>query len=164
MTRPALRSVPPILRRLVLFAAGWLVLTGDVASVGPLGAAVVALATATSLWLLPPDSSRWHPAELVRFVPYFLSQSWRGGLDVAARALLPRRTLAPELVAYHVSLPDGPARRFFAAAIGLLPGTLTTELDGDRLTVHALDRSLPVASMLRELEERTAALFGVPPR
>jgi multicomponent Na+:H+ antiporter subunit E len=164
MTRPESRSVAPVIWRLVLFAAGWLVLTGDIASVGPIGAAVVALAAAASLWLQPPGSLRWHAAGLVRFVPYFLSQSWRGGLDVAARALLARRPLAPGLVDYRVSLPEGPARRFFAAAIGLLPGTLTTELEGDRLTVHALDRRLPVATMLQELEDRTAALFGVPPR
>jgi multicomponent Na+:H+ antiporter subunit E len=155
------RAAAPVIWRLALFTGAWVVLTGGIATAGLLGVAVIVASTAVSLQLQPPGTWRWSGAGFVRFVPYFLRQSVSGGFDVAGRALLPRGPLAPGMVEYAIRLPDGPARRFFAATIGLLPGTLTTELHGARLTVHVLDRALPVASMLRELEDRTAALFGL---
>ncbi len=67
------------------------------------------------------------------------------------------------MLEYAVRLPDGPARRFFTAAIGLLPGTLTAHVETARLTVHVLDRSLPLATTLQALEDRIADLYGLPP-
>jgi multicomponent Na+:H+ antiporter subunit E len=162
MSRPA-GTIRTIVWRLAMFTGGWVVLTGAFPAAAPLAVATIVAATATSLWLQPAGSWRWDPAGFARFVPYFLHQSITGGLDVARRALLPARPLAPGMIDYPVRLPDGPARRFFAAAIGLLPGTLTAELHSGGLTVHALDRHLPVVPMLRKLEDRTAALFGLPP-
>jgi multicomponent Na+:H+ antiporter subunit E len=162
MSRPA-GLVRPVLLRLAMFTGGWIVLTGAFPAAAPLAVAAILAATATSLWLQPAGSWHWNPIGFARFVPYFLRQSMTGGLDVARRALLPTSPLAPGMVDYAVRLPDGPPRRFFAAAIGLLPGTLTAELHSGGLTVHALDRHLPVVPMLRELEDRTAALFGLPP-
>lgn len=158
----AVHAARAALWRLALFTAAWCVLADGIAVGGLVGAATIGSATAVSLYLQPVGSWRWTVAGLVLFVPYFLRQSVSGGLDVAGRALLPHRRLAPALMDYPLRLPDGPARRFFAGAIGLLPGTLTAELHADHLTVHVLDRNLPVASMLGELERRTASLFGVP--
>jgi multicomponent Na+:H+ antiporter subunit E len=149
--------------RLAMFTGAWFVLTGTFPATAPLGVAVILAATATSLWLQPVRTWRWHVAGFLRFVPYFLRQSIVGGLDVARRALAPRNVLTPGMVEYAIRLPEGPPRRFFAAAIGLLPGTLTAEMHSGSLTVHVVDRALPVARRLRELEDRTAALFGLPP-
>ena len=46
------------------------------------------------------------------------------------------------------------------ATLGLMPGTVGIELDGDRLHIHALDSGSPVAAEIRALEDAIAALFG----
>jgi multisubunit Na+/H+ antiporter MnhE subunit len=53
-----------------------------------------------------------------------------------------------------------------ADAISLLPGTLSADLAGGRLTIHVLDRNMPVHAELEALEARVAAMLeaGVPRR
>jgi multicomponent Na+:H+ antiporter subunit E len=120
-------------------------------------------AVAASLLLVPPGSGVTMGG-LLRFVPYFVVHSLRGGFDVARRALHPRLPIDPGYHDHPLRLPDGAARTFFAALVGLLPGTLGVEIREGRLRVHVLDRKMPTAGTLRELEERVADLFGVEAR
>jgi multicomponent Na+:H+ antiporter subunit E len=149
--------------RLLLFASGWFVLTEGSAGGWVIAALAVAAATLASAKLLPSPVTGWRVRGMARFVPFFLHQSLAGGLDVAARALAPSRAIAPAVIEYPLRLPDGPARRFFAATMGLLPGTLAAQLHRDHVSVHVLDATLPVLVTLRALEARTADLFGLPP-
>jgi multicomponent Na+:H+ antiporter subunit E len=149
--------------RLLLLAAAWLVMTEGGTSGGGVAALALAAATAASALLLPAPVARWRLSGLARFVPFFLRQSLAGGVDVARRALAPSHAVRPTFVTFELRLPDGPSRRFFVAATGLLPGTLTARLDGNEARVHALDAALPVTDTLRALEVRTADLFGLPP-
>jgi multicomponent Na+:H+ antiporter subunit E len=48
----------------------------------------------------------------------------------------------------------------FIDSISLLPGTLSADLRGDLVTVHALDVRTDVVEGLATLERRVAALFG----
>jgi multicomponent Na+:H+ antiporter subunit E len=99
---------------------------------------------------------------MARFLPFFLWQSLRGGIDVARRALHPRLPLAPLLLDYPLRLPDGPACTFLANTVSLLPGTLSADLENGCLTVHVLDGSQPdVSAELQSLEALIADLFGV---
>lgn len=150
------------LPRAALFALAWMTLAEGQAKGWAIPLLGVAAATLASLALLPPGRGRWRLPGLLRFLPFFLHRSVHGGIDVARRALDPRLPIDPGPIVYTVRLPAGAARTFFAGVLGLLPGTLGTELRGRRLRVHALDRRLPVAATLRELEERVADLFGVP--
>lgn len=104
-----------------------------------------------------------HFGALARFVPYFLGSSLLGGLDVAWRALHPRRPIAPALVRLPLRLPQGTPRTFLATVVSLLPGTLSVEIEGSILVVHVLSRSDDSVRALRALEERVAGLFGVVP-
>lgn len=158
------RRAALIVRRVAAFGGLWMILTeGSLAGV-PLAAAAVAAATWASLRLQPAPTP-WSAAGLARFVPFFLAQSARGGVDVARRALLAGSRVSPGWIEYRLRLPDGPARSFFAASVGLLPGTVTAAVTRDALIVHVLDRRQPVEHTLGALEERTAALFrtGLPP-
>jgi multicomponent Na+:H+ antiporter subunit E len=147
--------------RTVVAAIAWLVLTGvDLRS--PFLAAVIIIASGVaSLWLVPPGvtSLRWRG--LARFVPFFLGASALGGIDVARRALDPRQAIAPELVEYRLRLPSGAPRSVFTATVSLLPGTLSAQLENDRLTIHVLDQGMPVRRTLSRLESRVAALYGL---
>ena len=88
-------------------------------------------------------------------------ESLRGGVDVALRALHPRLPLAPALLAYDLRLAPGLARIFMVNVVSLLPGTLSADLSGSGLSVHVLDRNLPVQHQLQALEQQVAMLFGV---
>lgn len=147
--------------RLILFALLWWVLTEGEVSSWWIGVPVVIASTLAS-WLLraaPAWSCR--PVGLGRFVAAFLWQSFRGGLDVAFRALHPHRPLAPDLKIYTLRLPAGPARVFLANTLSLLPGTLSADIRDERLTVHALDGNLPVLESCQVLELLVADLFGL---
>jgi multicomponent Na+:H+ antiporter subunit E len=97
---------------------------------------------------------------LVRFLPFFLVESVRGGLDVAARTLVPHMRIAPGLGSYRTRLNGGAARLLFANCVSLLPGTLSAELDGDVLQLHLLDARQSPEAELRRLESVVAQVFN----
>lgn len=145
--------------RAVLLALVWWALT-EGAGGWLFGVVVVGLATFASLWLAAPG----HRPSLrgtLRFVPYFLAQSLRGGIDVAYRALHPRLPIAPAWRFYELRLPIGPARVFLMNALTLMPGTLSVEIEGDNLRIHVLDGRAPIEPALRRLETHVAQAFGV---
>jgi len=144
----------------VVCAAMWAALTGaDPASLA-IGAPTVALAVAASL---RADASP--PVRLLlfaRFLPYLLGQVFAGAWSVARRSLSRHPRFDPGEVSYRLGLRSGPARSVFMMAVTVTPGTLSAQLDGDRLLVHALDRGADVRSELSALESRVAALFDEP--
>ena len=97
---------------------------------------------------------------LAQFIPLFFWESFKGGIDVARRVLGPRLHVAPGLLDYRLGLTLPSARVFFVDLVSLLPGTLSADVQGDRLRVHALDRSVNPAGDLRRLERLVAAIFG----
>ena len=158
---PGARAVPLALA--VLLALLWSVLTGGAASSWIVGVPSVAAALlCVRLTAGPSQSWRLSPLGAWRFVAFFVRESVRGGLDVAARVSAPRLRIAPGLVRHGWRLPaDGPARALFALTASLLPGTLVARLGEREVLIHALDASTPVAHELAALEERVAALFAV---
>lgn len=164
--RLAIYNSPPgmigaLILRGGLLTAAWIVLTGASLAYWGLAALIIVAATATSLGVMPPGAWRWTALGLARFIPFFVHQSVRGGFDVSRRALRLRMPLDPGFVEYRLRLPAGPARVFFANSVSLQPGTASVGIEGEVLTVHALDLGMPVEESLRDLEARVAGLFGV---
>lgn len=164
-TRPAIAEPPSrrrprsILVRGALFAAAWAILTGAEPASWIIGAPAVIAATWVSLRLAAPRCRSVSVAGLLRFGAYFLRASLSGGIDVAQRVLRPRLPIEPGLRKYRMRLRDPAARVVFVNAISLLPGTLSADLDGDLVRVHALDARADVQVELQALERRVAALF-----
>jgi multicomponent Na+:H+ antiporter subunit E len=151
----------PVLWRCALFTLLWWVLAGGRADSWGVGVVAVALATLASLRLLPAAGQRISPIGLLRFTLFFLYQSLRGGLQVAWFALRPNLALHPAFHDVALRLPEGGARVLLANTLNLLPGTLSVELEGDRLCLHVLDASLPAEKEVRAAETRLAHLFGL---
>lgn len=156
-----MRRLLALLVLAAIFSLLWWALTEGEPAWG-VGAPVILLATVAAWRLRLPGRVRLSLAGTLRFLPYFVWQSLRGGVDVARRALDPRLPLDPALLVYRLRLPPGPARVFLADVVSLLPGTLSAELAGDRLRLHVLDRASAPAAV-RELEGRVGALFGARP-
>ncbi|MEJ2602981.1 MAG: Na+/H+ antiporter subunit E, partial [Gammaproteobacteria bacterium] len=98
---------------------------------------------------------------LLLFLPWFIHQSLAGAVDVAIRALRPAMPLAPGVIHYDLRLPAGASRVAVANVISMLPGTLSADLDGEHLVVHALDSDQDLEAMVRDLEPRIAGVFGL---
>jgi multicomponent Na+:H+ antiporter subunit E len=152
----------PLLTRIVLFSGLWWVLTEDYPGSWGFGLPVAVLAALTSFAFRRPEGWGFSIIGVVRFLPFFLSQSLRGGIDVAGRAFHPRLPLTPGFLDLSVRLPPGPARVFLADTLSLLPGTCSVDLDQrGHLRIHALDTASFKEADLRQVEARVAALFGV---
>jgi multicomponent Na+:H+ antiporter subunit E len=137
------------LSRFVGLLALWIVL---IRSAQPadlvVGALTAAVATWTSLRLLPPAAGRLKFAALAARLPRFLWQSVLAGIDVARRALHPRLPLATGFVTYRTGLPRGQARNTFATVTSLLPGTVPLADEETGIVYHCLDTTQPVADQL----------------
>ncbi len=160
-SRPTWPTLNSLLGRLILFTGLWWVLAEGEMRSWVVGAGVVLAALVASLLLWPARAPRISFTGLIRFVPFFLWQSLRGGVIVAGLAFRPRLRLRPQLTEIILRLPPGPARVMFADTLSLMPGTVSVGLVADTLTVHLLDRDLVTTADLRAVEARVAHLFGL---
>jgi multicomponent Na+:H+ antiporter subunit E len=56
-------------------------------------------------------------------------------------------------------LTSSAARNLFICTVSLLPGTLSTAIEGHKLLIHALDVGRPIEHELNMIENRVAAVF-----
>ena len=157
-----------LLKRLLLFAGLWLLLTkGDLSS-WVVGVVAVSAATGLSMLLAGPSPAGVERAAnsrsvnilgVLRFIPFFVWQSLRGGWQTARLALHPSLPLQPGFIDYQTCLPCGSARYFFLHLISLMPGTLSAQFIGDKLRIHALTDLVQSEQDLQQCERRVAQLF-----
>lgn len=152
-----------LILKCILFTAIWMLLCG-----GDLGSLVVGVPVIYVAMLLGGTGLQGAGlsislVRLIGFVPFFLKASLRGGVDAAARAFGVTPRLSCGMIPFETSLSSGPAQVFFASVVGLLPGTLTTELRAGALLVHTLDDTKAVEEELQQLQERVAHIFGPNP-
>lgn len=100
---------------------------------------------------------------LASFLPFFLAQMVRGGVDVSRRAMSPSLPLDPDFIRYPIRLPGSAARVFFINCISLLPGTFSARLEGSEIIVHRLSADLVGEELLQALERRVGAVFDMEP-
>lgn len=151
-----------VARRVIVLGALWWAFTAGQPFTVWFSVVAVAAATA-SAWLLPPSPAGWgwRVGGLVRFIPFFLVESVRGGIDVARRAFSPAMPLDPALHRVPLRLRSDNASIFLAHVVSLLPGTLSAELVGNHLQVHALSGSADaILADTRRLEFYVSRLFA----
>lgn len=139
------------------FAVVWWILTDGAPDGWWAGTVMAPLAAAISVALRP--AAPWSCAALLRFIPFFVVHSLKGGIDVARRVSRPSLDVQPTLFDYVLRLRSANACVFMSGVVSLLPGTLAAELDGRRLRVHALDTRDTFLAELELLERHVAALF-----
>lgn len=91
-------------------------------------------------WLAPEEPYPWRPLRWLSFAVFFLWESFKGGFDVALRALKPGLPIEPDFHSHSIALPPGKPTTMLISFISLLPGTLSVMLDksGKALIVHSL--------------------------
>jgi multicomponent Na+:H+ antiporter subunit E len=113
---------------------------------------------ALTLFLPATAPLRLSPLGGLRFATFAVIGIIRGAVDVSRRSLSPQ-TLQPGCIPWRTYLPQGRPRRLFAVAITMLPGTLTARIEGDMLTIHALDLTDATHAELKSLEAHVAELY-----
>lgn len=136
----------------------WLLSGGDPGS-WVIGLPSVIAAAWSSRRLGQANAGAFSLAGLLRFAPYFLYESLRGGVDVALRTLAPTMRIRPGFSHFRVRLKRPDARVFLVSCVGLLPGTLAAKLEGDSLKVHLIDEKVDASEELRRLERAIARIF-----
>jgi multicomponent Na+:H+ antiporter subunit E len=122
------------------------------------GVPTALLGGALTLCLPASAKLRLSPIGMLRFAKFAIFGILRGAIDVS-RQSISTKALRPGLIPWRTQLPEGRPRRLFAVAITLLPGTLTARIEGDMLTVHALDFSDATHAELALLEAHVAKLY-----
>jgi multicomponent Na+:H+ antiporter subunit E len=145
--------------RCALYILVWWILTDGVAASWWIGIPAIVLALMTSLYLLPPVAPAW--SRWISFIPFFISRSLYGGIDVARRAFHPNLPLTPAIIEYRLRLPEGLAQVFLINIINLLPGTLCASVNQNVVQIHVLDSGQDFMSELILVEEVVSGLFGI---
>lgn len=152
--------ITSFLLRFAIFMAGWFVLVG-----GPKISDVlfvilfVAATTLISIYAVPPGQWLLRPMGVIKFFPYFIITALRGGWDVARRVFFRTIPIDPDFVTIEHDR-DPRKTLILAWVISLLPGTASTVITEETILVHVLDKKLPVAEEIRELEERINSMFS----
>ena len=76
------------------------------------------------------------------YLPVLLWEIVKAGTVVGRDILFRRYKLTPTLVSFHTDLKTDFGRFLLANSITLTPGTITVSVEGDKLTVHCLDKSM----------------------
>lgn len=144
----------------ILAGLWWIIVQGR-ADAWLVGLPAVALAALASVRLGSPALPRLSLTGLFAFLALFLRESIRGGIDVARRTLGPRLRIEPGFHRYRMHTSHPAARVLLINSIGLLPGTLAADLDGDHAELHLLDNSVNPEPQLLRLEQAIVRLFGL---
>ena len=133
---------------LLLFFLAWVVFNGRLTlEIALFGIAVAGAVFAFVCRFM--DCSLKQELRLYRLLPAFvqylyclLKEIVLANLTVCRMILTRKEEMEPVLVHVHADLKSDTARVILANSITLTPGTITVSLEGDKLLVHCLDKSL----------------------
>ena len=148
-----------ILLTLVPLVGLWWLLSDGAPDSWVIGLPAVAIAAWSAERLRSGNTRTVSVFALLYFLPLFLWESLRGGVDVALRTLAPQMRIRPGFTVYRTALQRQNARVFFANCVCLLPGTLAADLNGDQLDVHLLDAGVNPDLELRRIEQAVARVY-----
>lgn len=122
----------------------WLLLTGSLAPEEVMAGVlvslgVVAVAGAHLHLLDGVVLSTALPMGVLRFLGAFAVALLRANLDVARRVLSPSLPIRPAVVEIRTGLESDLGRLILANSVTLTPGTLTVDVEADRMLVHWID-------------------------
>ena len=98
-------------------------------------------------------------ALILSYILFLLKEIVEANLCVI-RLVYSKREMEPLLVRFRAGLKTDAARVLVANSITLTPGTITAELDGDELCVHALDRTMDLDVESLDFIKRARRLEG----
>ena len=119
----------------------WLLLAGSLnlqeLLAGVLVSAMVSLLFGSRFTIFTGFRFSWMaPVYILLYLADFFLALIAANLELARRILTPSLPIRPEMVELHTNLKSPLGRMLLANTITLTPGTLTVDVDGDKLLVH----------------------------
>lgn len=137
----------------------WILLTGSISYqellTGLIVAIAVALVSNRSTLMEPLILSRSALISLFKYLYFFFIALVKANLDLARRILTPSLPIHPAVVEIQTELESDLGRLLLANSITLTPGTLTIDVQQNRLLVHWVD-----ASHADDIQATTQAIAG----
>jgi len=103
----------------------------------------------------------------VRYFATLIAEIVKANFSVIGMIMSSRYDIEPAIVSFEMNFKTDSARVMFANSITLTPGTITIAAEGNRYTVHCLDKSLAegitdsaFARMLYDFEARWEKMYG----
>lgn len=148
---------------LVLFAL-WLLLSGHyVPLLIGLGALSVLLVVTIALRMDVVDREGY-PVHLgagaLLYWPWLGWEIVKANLDVACRILDPRLPISPTVIRLKASQKSELGKVIYANSITLTPGTVSIDIDGDKIEVHALTREAAQALQTGDMDRHVTRFEG----
>lgn len=105
-----------------------------------------------------------HPVHLTlsafTYWPWLLWEIAKSAWDVTKRILNPALPISPVMVRLKAGQRSAVGRVTYANSITLTPGTITMELEGDNLLVHALTREGAASLVAGDMDRRVSRFEG----
>lgn len=92
--------------------------------------------------------------------PWLALEIIKSNIDVVRRVLDPRLPIERCVVRVPTGQLSALGKAIYANSVTLTPGTVTLDIDGDELVVHALSREAASAIAKGEMGRRAAAMVG----
>lgn len=96
----------------------------------------------------------------LRYLPWLVKEIVVTNLDVARRVLSPQMPISPRLIQVRASQKTDLGRVIYANSITLTPGTLTVDMAGNSITVHALSQEFAEDVESGEMDRRVTEMEG----
>lgn len=145
----------------IALTAFWFALSGETS---PFFQGLAVVSVLLSLWLtarlriIGRDASPYHRiVPLLAYLPWLMVQIVRANVAVIARVLGPRHAIDPAMVRLRTRARTDLGKALFANSITLTPGTVTVDVQGDRVLVHALVRENASVASFEPMDRRAAA-------
>ena len=148
---------------LVLFAL-WLLLSGHyvplLLGLGALSALLV-VTIALRMDVLDREGYPIHlsPKALL-YWPWLGWEIVKSNVDVARRILSPTLPISPTVIRLKASQKSELGKVIYANSITLTPGTVSIDIDGDKIEVHALTREAAQALRTGDMDRRVTRFEG----
>ena len=126
-----------------------------------LASTVLAVFLAKRMEVLDHESHPIHlTGRLFRFWAYLSREVVLANIDVIKRILTPGKSISPQLVKLPLPQQTDLGKVIYANSITLTPGTVSIDLEGDTIIVHALDEESAAGVLTGEMDRRVCRVAG----
>lgn len=99
-----------------------------------------------------------HILQLATYWPWLLVEIAKSNIDVAKIVLAPKIDVDPVMIRVKASQESGLGKVIYGNSITLTPGTITVDMEGDQIIVHALTQAGAEGVREGEMDRRVTAL------
>ncbi len=143
----------------------WLLLSGHYVPLLLALGALSALLVVTIALRMDLVDRKGHPMHLspkaLLYWPWLAWEIVKSNVDVARRILSPSLPISPTVIHVKASQKSDLGKVIYGNSITLTPGTVTVDIDGDKIEVHALTREAAQALRDGDMDRRITRLEGV---